>query len=243
MTSLRLTSTILILCFALQLCFWSQTRNMMPRWLNVPPAPSIDGSAGGALGDKQLAYRAYGVTMQSVGDYGGEVVALKDLDYDMLAKWFDVLDHLDPISNFMPMMVAYYFSATTDADQLDNVIDYLHRIGTRDGGKGKKWRWLVNAIFFAKHKQKDLDKALALSYDLAALEKEGTKLPAWAINMPSFIMLEQGDKESAYQMVIRILQDSAEDLHPNEVNFMVDYLCNRVLDKNESAVHPLCQSE
>ena len=59
--------------------------------------------------------------------------------------------------------------------------------------------------------------------------------------MPAMIKLEQGDKQSAYQMTIRILQDGAEDMHPNEVNFMIDYLCNRILDKAESVNHPVCQ--
>jgi hypothetical protein len=29
-------------------------------------------------------------------------------------------------------------------------------------------------------------------------------------------------------------------MHPNEVNFMVDYLCSRILDKEEAKLHPLC---
>ena len=237
----RFVSILLLLTFFIQIFLWSYTRHIQPSWINVPPSPSVNGAAGIGLGDKQLAYRAYGITMQSLGDKNDKSAALSDLNYNMLSKWFDILDGLDPKSNFMPMMVAYYFASTTDSDQLDPVIAYLRRVGLRDAHMHKKWRWLVNAIFFAKHKQKDTDKALAMAYELSALADQGVELPIWAVNMPAMIKLERGDKQSAYQMTIRILQEGADDMHPNEVNFMVDYLCNRILDEAESAQHPVCQ--
>jgi hypothetical protein len=239
--SFRLVSILLLLAFFTQVFLWSYTRHIQPSWINVPPPPSAIGAAGIGLGDKQLAYRAYGITMQSLGDKNVKSAALSDLNYVRLGKWFDVMDLLEPKSNFMPMMVAYYFASTNDLDQLDPVIEYLRRVGLRDAHMHKKWRWLVNAIFFAKHKQKDTDKALAMAYELSALADKGVELPIWAVNMPAMIKLEQGDKQSAYQMTIRILQDGAEDMHPNEVNFMIDYLCNRILDEAESVNHPVCQ--
>ncbi len=239
--SLRIVSILLIAVFAVQLVLWNQTRHMKPRWFNVPPAPKVATSASLTLGDSQLAYRAYGVTFQNMGDQGGDVTPLRDLDYGELSKWFDVMDHLDPKSSFVPMLVSYYYSATDNKQQLDYVIEYLRKIGLRDAADHKKWRWLVNAIFLARHKQKDLDKALALSYELSNLQNQGIELPSWAKNMPSFIKMEQGDKQGAYEMTIRLLQEGAEDMHPNEVNFMVDYLCTRILSKEEASIHPLCQ--
>ncbi len=238
--SLRNTSVLLILFFAIQLIFWNQTRHMKPVWFDVPPPPQQETAASFTLGDKQLAYRSYGLTLQNMGDQGGEVTPLRDLDYARLSKWFSVLDYLDPKSNFVPMMVSYYFSATDKPEQLDYVISFLREVGLREAANYKKWRWLVNAIFFARHKQKDLDKALSMAYELSDLQNKGIELPSWAKNMPSFIKLEQGDKQAAYEMTIRLLQEGAEDMHPNEVNFMVDYLCNRILDDAEAAIHPLC---
>lgn len=239
-TPFRIISLFLVSAFLLQICLWMMTRDYRPLWLDVPPAPSEKTSAGITLGDGQFAYRSYGVTMQNIGDVGGRVTPLRDLNYDMLTKWFDVLDALDPKSNFMPMLVAYYFSATDNPDQLDGPIAYLRKVGLREAGHYKKWRWLVSAIYLAKHKQKDFDKALSMAHELSALQDQDIALPSWAKNMPAFILLEQGDKQSAYELTMRILQEGVEDMHPNEVNFMVDYLCTRILDEAEAVQHPLC---
>ena len=40
--------------------------------------------------------------------------------------------------------------------------------------------------------------------------------------------------------MIEVLKESAQDLHPNEVYFMKDYICERILDEEEAAIHPLC---
>lgn len=232
---------MLLVFLSFQILLWTQVRNLQPRWLNVPPPPKSHTASGVTLGDKQFAYRSYGVRLQNMGDYGGNVTPLRDLDYNLLGKWFDVLDSLDHKSNFLPMMVAYYFASTDDPNQLDPVIGFLRKVGIRDAHYYKKWRWLVSAIYYARHKQKDLDKALEMAYELAALNEQGVELPSWALNMPSFIKLEQGDKSAAFSMTIQILQESAEEMHPNEVNFMVDYLCNRILEGKEAASFELCQ--
>jgi|TARA_R110000868_G_scaffold102071_3_gene281027 hypothetical protein len=239
-TPFRLVSLFLIAACALQLSFWMMTRDYRPLWIDVPPAPSPQSSSSVTLGDSQFAYRSYSVSLQNIGDVGGRVTPLRELNYNMLTKWLDVMDSLDPQSNFMPMLVAYYFSATDNPDQLDGLITYLRRVGLREAAHNKKWRWLVSAIYLAKHKQKDLDKALSLAQELSALQDKEVALPSWAKNMPAFILLEQGDKQSAYELTVRILQEGIEDMHPNEVNFMVDYLCRRILDEPEAAVHPLC---
>lgn len=239
-TPFRIISLFLIGLFMLQLSFWVITRDYRPLWLDVPPPPSEEASAGIGLGDPQFAYRSYGITLQNMGDVGGETTPLRELNYDLLTKWFSVLDYLDPKSNYIPMLVAYYFSATDNPDQLDGPIAYLRRVGLREAAHYKKWRWLVSAIYLARHKQKDLDLALSMAHELSALQNQNILLPSWAKNMPAFIMLEQGDKESAYDLTMAMLRDGVEDMHPNEVNFMVEYLCTRILDEAEAKIHTLC---
>jgi hypothetical protein len=239
-TSFRMVSLSLIGFFLLQLSFWAVTRDYRPLWLDVPPPPSAQSSAGITLGDKQFAYRSYAIMLQNMGDVGGRTTPLRDLNYDLLTKWFAVLDNLDPKSNFIPMLVAYYFSATDNPDQLDGPIEYLRKVGLREAANYKKWRWLVSAIYLARHKQEDLDLALSMAHELSALQNKGIALPSWAKNMPAFILLEQGDKQSAYELTMAMLREGVDDMHPNEVNFMVDYLCSRILDKEEAKLHPLC---
>ena len=48
-----------------------------------------------------------------------------------------------------------------------------------------------------------------------------------------------GDDEAAYLFMRGLLAESHEGMHPNEVNFMVDYICNR-LDIPQARNDPLC---
>lgn len=221
------------------ICFWMQVRYTQAEWVNVPPVPSDVGATGFALGDKQMAYRSFGLMLQNIGNIGGRSVPLQEYDFGMLKQWFDLEDRLDPQSDFVPLLAAYYFGATPDAAQLDPVIDYLATVGQRRGKE--KWRWLAHAIYLARFMQNDLDKALELSYILAAMENR-VNLPHWAKQMPAFIMAQQGDKEAAKNMLLTMLKENAEKMHPNEVNFTIGYICERILDKREAAEMPLCDA-
>jgi hypothetical protein len=53
----------------------------------------------------------------------------------------------------------------------------------------------------------------------------GDTMPAWARQMPAFVLDASGEKEDARKIIEEILE-TTEDLHPNEVNFMAGYLEN-----------------
>ena len=44
-----------------------------------------------------------------------------------------------------------------------------------------------------------------------------------------FILQEEGQSELAYKIMLNILISNADAMHPNEVNFMTDYICNTLL--------------
>ncbi len=238
---MRSRFVIYLLCliaFIAHAGFAFSARHTQASWANVPPVPTKQGATMLALGDPQFAYRAIGITIQNLGDVGGRTTALKDYNYERLGQWFYLQDSLDPRSNFIPLLAAYYFGATQNPDDLDPVIDYLATIGQRD--YGEKWRWLAQAAYLARFDQNDLDKAMELAHILAGLNYEG--MPIWASQMPAFIAAAKGDKETALGLMLSLLRDKSGALHPNEVNFIVDFICNRLLDKDESATYPLCQN-
>lgn len=214
-------------------------RDTKAAWANVPPVPSRAGASMTALGDEEMAYRLYGIMIQNFGSTGGLSIPLKDYDYKKLGQWFMLEDSLDPRSNFIPFLAAYYFSATQDPSELGPVIDYLAVAGQHP--EPQKWRWLAQAVYLARFRLGDLNKAMDLANDLAALPPEG--MPGWARQMPAFIAAAKGDRETAYKMTMNLLKDEGGTLQAAEVNFMVDYICNRLLDKSESAQHPLCREQ
>lgn len=214
---------------------WFMSRDMVSSWANVPPPPNAKTAAFFSLGDTQLAYRQNILMLQNLGYGPAEDVPLKNYNYANLKKWFDIEDMLDPVSDAMPMLAAYYFGAVSDPEKLRYVVDYLGEVGQRP--IKEKWRWLGRAVYLAKYEMKAPDKALELSYLLA--DNKNPNLADWARQMPAFILTEQGQEKTAYQIMLNILASRYDKLHPNEVNFMQDYMCNKLLPKIPDEPRPL----
>lgn len=210
---------------------------MRAQWGNVPPVPSSPATASMfTLGDAQLAYRGFSLLIQNLGDAGGKARALHEYDYTRLSGWFWLLDKLDPKANYIPSIAGFYFSATHDKKALDPIIDYLAEVGVRP--VKQKWRWLAQAVYLARFVQNDYDKALILAERLAALDY--ADMPTWTDQMPAFVRMQQGDKEGAYNIMINVLNSEARTLQPAEINFMREYICDRILAPEEKLTDPLC---
>jgi len=210
----------------LNLVFWFGAKGLYAKWAGVPPAPDRTGAVIMSLGDEQFSYRFGGLTIQGLGDGGGRVVSLKDYNYTLLGQWFRLLNELDPASNHVPMVAAFYFGGTPVPSDVGIVVDYLAAIGSSP--VGNKWRWLMQAVFLARHRMHDLDRALELAYRLARMQPIGDDLPLWARQMPAFILKETGEKEAAREIMEHMLAESTADIHPNEINFMKGYLIEQL---------------
>lgn len=229
--------TLLMLAVIAQIGVWLALRHEQAEWANVPPAPSAQGAQMGMLGDPQLAYRATGIMLQNMGDHGGRVVALADYNYHRLARWFRIQHELDERSNFTPFLAAFYYGANPDTSDLYPLIDYLAMVG--ESPYSNKWRWLAQAVYLARFRQNDLESAQRLAYKLADMYRHG--MPAWVVQMPTFILAQRGQQEAAYDLAVQLLRDEGENMHPNEVMFMRDYICTRILTEAQAAINPLCE--
>lgn len=224
--------------FLANLFFWSYAKNIQSFWANVPPVPSVERASMLTLGDRQLAYRTYASMLQNLGNVGGRYLSLVDYDYERLKDWFFLEDHLDPVADVVPMMAAYYFGGVKDKEKQKYVIDYLEHSG--QSAIGEKWRWLGHAVYLARHEQEDNDRALELAYKLA--DNKSPDLADWAKQMPAFVLQEKGDDKMAYQIMLNILISNIDKMHPNEINFMVEYLCVTLPKNNPSLYNPqLCK--
>lgn len=226
----------LVIVLLINIMFWFTGRNIQANWNNVPPVPDQKYASAYGLGDVNFAYRLNGIMLQNLGDTGGRVTSLKDYHYDDLAKWFFLQYSLDKHSDYIPYLAAFYFGGVQEPEKFRPVLEYLEKVGRQV--EGEKWRWLAQGVFLARFKMKDLDRALEMAQILANTKYE--KAPSWVRQMPAFIMTQQGEKKAAYALLLEILKSSAADLHPNEVNAMKAYICERTLSKEEAAVNPLC---
>lgn len=224
-----------ILC--LNVVVWFSVRFTRASWENVPPAPDVKYSALSAMGDKSFSYRINGLMVQNFGDTGGRFTPLRDYDYNALTRWMFLQDHLDERSNFMPYLAAYYFSGVQEPEKFRPMLDYLQTVGTKP--YPNKWRWLAQGVFLARFILDDIDRALEIANIMVDLNVPD--MPAWARQMPAFIMTAQGKKEAAYGLMLEILKTGVDDMHPSEVYSMRLYMCTRLLDAEIAAQDPLCE--
>lgn len=212
------------LVFGLNLLFWLGSQDVYARWEGVPPVPTKRGAIMMTLGDPEFSYRFLAMALQNLGDVGRDVTPLKSYDYRRLGQWFSLLHELDPASDHVPMVAAYYFGATKVPKDAAVVVDYLRVAGSIP--LGEKWRWLVHAAYLAQYRVHDIQLALKLAYEVAKLPGSET-LPQWARQMPAFVLGSSGDKEAAKQLMANMLI-TEKNLHPQELSMMKLYLIEQL---------------
>lgn len=229
----------LVFCviLTLNIALWFYSRDLRPAWGNVPPVPTVQMAARTTLGDPQMAYRMIGLMLQNLGSVGGKDQIFQNYNYAHLRDWFFLEDQLDPRSNYIPALAAYYYGATKKIADLTPVIDYLEVVGQR--AEPHKWRWLAHAVYLARFQQGDLNRALDLAEKMAVLPRDD--MPIWTRQMPAFVLNAMGDKQAAYALMMSILANSnVADMDPAEVRFIRDYVCDRILTPVEAAGEKLC---
>ncbi len=214
----------LFMILALNLSLWGASREIYSRWEGVPPVPTARKATMMTLGDPELAYRFLALALQNLGDTGRDVTPLKDYNYTRLGQWFFLLHALDPLSDHVPMIAAYYFGGTRVPKDIAPVVAYLTVAGQIPFGE--KWRWLAQAAFLAQHRMNDLNLALDIAYKLAKLPNSSS-MPQWARQMPAFILNKKGDTEASRQMMKNMLV-TEKTVHPQEVEFMKSYLIEQL---------------
>jgi len=220
---------------------WKGSRAIKP---NLDIVPVVDSEAmvkAISFGDNQFYFRAMGYEIQNAGDSFGRTTPLKNYDYSELYKWLVLLDKLDPVSDYLPSMASYYYGATQNPKaHLPYIVDYLENHA--DKMPGKKWWWYTQAIYHAKHKLNDLERALEISEKLSDIPKD-IKIPLWARQMRAFILEQKGEYKQACEIILNIL-DTYEEVSEGELNFMLYFIKDRVKAmelSGDEKIDPRCQ--
>lgn len=216
---------VLLVVLGLNAALWAASSRTYAKWDGVPPPPSLAGAVTMSLGDAQFSYRYMAIELQNLGDVGRDVTPLKNYDYDALGGWFRLLYLLDPSSDHVPNIAAYYFGATRVPHDAGVIARYLGAIGNVPAGR--KWRWLAQAAYLAHHVVHDDELAMTYANQLVALNKAGVDMPQWARQMPAFLLRSQGDYSAARRVMEEMLVTDKTAL-PEEVNLMKSFLTEQL---------------
>lgn len=209
----------LALAAAAQMLFWAQARTITPHGFSTDVAPSSSMARVMGLGDAQFYYRVAGLGLQNMGDRAGQLAPLTQFDYGRLAGWFTLLSRLDPQSNYVPSLAAYYYGLSRDPDQVRQVIGYLRQIGVKN--PQRHWRFLAYGVYLARYRVRDSQLGLELAHQLAALPVDD--MPIWTRQLPAFVLADAGELEAARDILEAILA-TTPDLPPAEQLFIHNYI-------------------
>lgn len=212
----------LIIVFCLQIIVWNETKRVMPDMSIVPEVPGKETIKAMSFGDEQFYFRILGLRIQNCGDTFGRFSALKDYNYENLAKWFFLLDYLDSESNFIPSIASYYYSNTQRKSDTKYIIDYL--VAHADKNPETKWWWYYQAFFIARFRLEDKHLALEIANKLAS---SPANLPLWAKQLPAFMHADLGEKEEALRVIENLL-NNVENIPEAERNFMYYFVKDRL---------------
>lgn len=216
---LFLPHVTLLAGLAAMIALWPATQGMRPasRLLGPPPADAAIPALG--LGDAQAYFRAAAVGLFNAGDLGGRTTPLAAFDMDDVAAWLRHLDVADPRSDLGANLAAHYFGLTPRTGSLRPLIDYL--VAHAETVPGEKWRWLAHATFLARHRLGDSDLALELGLRLSKLPAD--QVPAWARQLPAFVLAAKGDRQAA-TLFMETMLDTDRSLSAGERATMLDFL-------------------
>ena len=187
----------------------------------VPTPPSTLALTVSGLGDTQLSYRFAGLKLQEIGDIGSEITPLVEYDYDRIVAWLDKLDKLDPQSNFIPALSAYYFGLVRDPHRLALIIDFL--AASMERNPKDRWRYLAHSVFLARHRLDDPSKALEIAQKISNLKHPS--IPIWVRQMPAFALADIGEEEAAIDLMKTILV-SSPNIPSGEQELMEQFINN-----------------
>jgi hypothetical protein len=157
-----------------------------------PPSPGVARLL--ALGEPVAAAKLSMLYLQAFDYRTGSRVPYRNLDYDALVGWLDVILDLDPGGQYPLMAAARIYSEVPDPARTRRVLDLVYRQYFAD--PNRRWPWLAYGTLVAKHRLGDLP--LALRYATALEQNTTTRdAPLWARQMVPFILADMGELEQA----------------------------------------------
>ena len=169
-----------------------------------------------ALGEEISAAKMIMLWLQAFDTQPGISIPLKELDYDRVIDWLDLILKLDSKTMY-PLLAAIRFYAEVPLEEKQRrMIEYVTEKFLQ--APNERWQIMAHAVYIAKHRIKDL-KLAAECARLLRLYAKGENVPYWAKQMEFFVLEDMGELEAA-KILIGALLESGELEDPQQRKFL-----------------------
>lgn len=194
---------IFIVLIVVQILFWNKYVNVKAELEVVSTPPNEKTMNALSFGDKEYYFRLKSFQVQNMGDTFGRFTSLKKYDYKKLYNWFIELEKLNYDSNYLPSLMAYYFSQTPIVEDKIYVVNFLKQHSLKQ--PEKKWWWLYQASYIANYEMKNKDLAIELASKLK--EVAPNSAPLWAKQTVGMFLAQKGNSCEAVRIISEIMNE------------------------------------
>ncbi len=185
-------------------------RNELP----VPPQSSFIRLV--SLDDTITAAKVVMLWLQAFDNQPGVSIPLKELNYDKVIQWLDLILELDNKIQYPLLAAIRFYAEVQDEEKQRKMIRYVSEKFIES--PSTRWPFMTHAVYIAKHRIKDEQLALKCA-QMIRQYAEGDKIPYWAKQMEIFVLEDMGELESA-MILIGGLLESGELKDPHQRKFL-----------------------
>ena len=185
-----------------------------PRPLPAPPRAELVAALG--FGDRIVIAKLAMLWLQSFDNQPGISIPFAALDYTRLIRWLEVIVQVDARAQYPLLAASRIYAEVPDPARAGAMLDFVARAFLDD--PDRRWPWLAHAVYVAKHRLHDPDRALRYATALAT-HATGPEVPGWARQMRIFVLEDMGELEAA-KVLLGGLLDSGRITDPHELRFL-----------------------
>jgi len=186
----------------------------------LPSPPRIDILKVAGLGEPEALGRVLMLWLQAFDNQPGISISFRDLDYDHVIGWLEVILTLAPRSQYPLLAASRLYAEVPAPAKQRQMLEFVYQRFLDD--PNRRWPWLAHAVVLAKHRLADLP--LALRYAQAITSHATSKdVPHWAKQTHIFVLEDMGEIETA-KLLLGALLDSGVLTDPDEIEFLTSRL-------------------
>jgi hypothetical protein len=171
----------------------------------LPAAPPPGVLRVSSAGDEVLGAKVLMLWLLSFDQQPGVGLAYRALDYARLRDWLTLALALDARAQYPLLAASRLYAEVADPARSRQMLDFVSDAFAVD--PDRRWPWLAQAVFVARHRLHDDPLALRYARQLAAAESPA--IPGWARQMAVFVLEDIGELEAAQVMLGGLLESGA----------------------------------
>ncbi len=206
-----------VVAVMLQIGFhYSNKQSLLSQYQRLNPPAEVQYYQRLSMGSDRLMGYLLLLGVQLHDNQRGEHVNYRLINYDVLSNWLLILNKMLPYSDYPAFLASRVYGQVTDEENTRKMISVVEAI-FRENPK-LHWRRMAEACVLAKHKLKDLPRALELAKQLSGMPST-IEAPFWARDMELVLLDELNEHESA-QLIISSMLQSKSIKDPDEIRFL-----------------------